>query len=657
MSKYPPANLSRHSRRNIMKKLLLALGVLIAVAVPAMAQGPFADVPTDHWAYDAVNELQQAGIVIGYPDGTFGGRRAMTRYEFAVAIARAVPVLVERVKNEVGTTPATQPGVTQDQFNALTNKVNALESKIPDTSKFVTQDQFKALQALTNEFKDELAQLGCDVDALKRDVASLAARVAALEAENQRVKWNGDLNVFAIGTHTQTGLPFDRDNRPLQPVGPATGDIINNVDFVRNMNLTVSGSVTPGVTAIADINFGNYLAPGGYLGGIITDYTGTLRNPASTADAFIPYYMYAAVGLGKGGLYVGRQPLQYTPYTLRKIDVDSYTVISNTDDGNYPLDAISGNWKFGNTVNIQGWAGKTNQNSLLGNGLISQPTAGLYAAGTFYTIGGAVVAAGHAAGGLVSTTQAAGARVQVGTPCNGNLGLTYLNAAGPFAVVGYNEAQVYGADLNATFGKIPVSLAWTQSKTSGDGVETIGAHTNAYDGNFGYTSGKFGINLGYRNIGNNFGGPGYWAKLGRWTNPTNIAGGYGVVTYGISPNVSFVANGDFYKGQRTELVLPGVMNQTGDEVWRAEGGLKWGFTNTNSVNLGVEWVQWNPAEAGSTSTNEEYFNIGWGYQINPSAGFNLGYQIVDYRPGAGITPYGAAAYKGGIAVAQLNAKF
>ena len=79
----------------------MLLGTAVGIALPATAHaqaattgaasGPFADVPADHWAYTAVNTLQKAGIVIGYPDGTYGGRRAMTRYEFAVAIARLLP--------------------------------------------------------------------------------------------------------------------------------------------------------------------------------------------------------------------------------------------------------------------------------------------------------------------------------------------------------------------------------------------------------------------------------------------------------------------------------------------------------------------------------------------------------------------------------------
>src|SRR6476619_5275898 len=71
-----------------------AAASIALAAAPVFAQGgPFADVPTDHWAYAAVDKLQKQGIVIGYPDGTYGGKRQMTRYEFAVAIARLLPLL------------------------------------------------------------------------------------------------------------------------------------------------------------------------------------------------------------------------------------------------------------------------------------------------------------------------------------------------------------------------------------------------------------------------------------------------------------------------------------------------------------------------------------------------------------------------------------
>ena len=50
----------------------------------------FPDVPENHWAYEYVNGLREQGIVEGYPDGTFGGDRSMTRYEIAAVLYRAL---------------------------------------------------------------------------------------------------------------------------------------------------------------------------------------------------------------------------------------------------------------------------------------------------------------------------------------------------------------------------------------------------------------------------------------------------------------------------------------------------------------------------------------------------------------------------------------
>jgi hypothetical protein len=68
---------------------VLAAIVLTPIS-PASAQGPFADVPAGRPAYAAVNELAKQGFVNGYPDGTFGGQRAMTRWEFGQALWRVV---------------------------------------------------------------------------------------------------------------------------------------------------------------------------------------------------------------------------------------------------------------------------------------------------------------------------------------------------------------------------------------------------------------------------------------------------------------------------------------------------------------------------------------------------------------------------------------
>lgn len=77
------------------KKLML--GVLSALMVGATtsayaaqsAEVLYSDVPADHWAVQAITELNKEGIVTGFGDGTFRGDRAVTRYEMAQLIASA----------------------------------------------------------------------------------------------------------------------------------------------------------------------------------------------------------------------------------------------------------------------------------------------------------------------------------------------------------------------------------------------------------------------------------------------------------------------------------------------------------------------------------------------------------------------------------------
>ena len=64
---------------------------------------PFPDVPANHWAYEYLNNLVAMGVIEGYPDGTFGGDRTMTRYEFATMLFKAMQngaVLSEQIRQE-----------------------------------------------------------------------------------------------------------------------------------------------------------------------------------------------------------------------------------------------------------------------------------------------------------------------------------------------------------------------------------------------------------------------------------------------------------------------------------------------------------------------------------------------------------------------------
>lgn len=65
--------------------VLAAVFLVSAAHRPGLAQS-FKDVPAEHWAADSVKTLAEAGILKGYPDGTFRGDKPVTRYEVAVAL-------------------------------------------------------------------------------------------------------------------------------------------------------------------------------------------------------------------------------------------------------------------------------------------------------------------------------------------------------------------------------------------------------------------------------------------------------------------------------------------------------------------------------------------------------------------------------------------
>src|SRR6476661_5981038 len=99
--------------------------------------------PTD-WAFQALQSLvERYGCIAGYPDGTFRGNRAMTRYEFAAGL------------------------------NACLDKVSELIRG--GTGNFATRDDLAALQRLQEEFAAELATLRGRVDALESRTSELEA--------------------------------------------------------------------------------------------------------------------------------------------------------------------------------------------------------------------------------------------------------------------------------------------------------------------------------------------------------------------------------------------------------------------------------------------------------------------------------------------------
>ena len=117
-----------------MKKLalVLTLALVLAFAVPVFAN-PFSDVPADHWAYDAISKLAADGVITGNPDGTYTGKKNLTRYEIAVIVAKAMAAAEANGDKTTAESQATINKLAAEfgsELAALGVKVAALEKKI-----------------------------------------------------------------------------------------------------------------------------------------------------------------------------------------------------------------------------------------------------------------------------------------------------------------------------------------------------------------------------------------------------------------------------------------------------------------------------------------------------------------------------------------------
>lgn len=214
-----------------MKHIAVVLAALLSLTLvaPAMAQ-PFADVPTDHWAYDAIAELAAKGLIEGYPDGAFRGDRAMTRYEMAMVVARVL-ARIEAIK-----IPPLPPDLvrTGAMTTAITAERTAREAAIRALDTRLT-GSITTLNRLVAEFRAELAALGVRVTAVEEELAALRARM-----DNTRVTGDARFryNVF--------------------PAGPSgTGAANKHPDGRMRTRLTFTGTIAPNATAVIRLTANN----------------------------------------------------------------------------------------------------------------------------------------------------------------------------------------------------------------------------------------------------------------------------------------------------------------------------------------------------------------------------------------------------------------
>jgi hypothetical protein len=396
-----------------MKRLLISVAGLSLITGLTFAQ--MRDVPPGHWAYQSIEQLVQLGILEGYPDGTFRPNRTMTRAEFAQAIARAYRNIDERLRaldrriSEIRP-PDGQPVDT----SALERQINELRAQVQELQKL--NEAIQTLQRLAQTFQQELAGLGVDVDTLKRDFASLRARVEALEGKEEKFKMSGDLTFGVYAAHSIDGKDVYTYNRTR--LGP--GKFLEAIAVPHELGLTFSGQINDEVTGSATFILGNYLP---YVGGSGKSAATSFSAPYAIGNTDIVIweaYVKAPIDIfgAKVDVTVGRYPAKITPFTLQRIKPDYYLNFPRYGDGAFRVDGGALDFNF-DTFRLNLWAAQVNQQS--NNGVFNRMFAQNH--------NSSVV---DANGNPVAIDQFAGARLEFdairGEDTNLTVGATYYAA-------------------------------------------------------------------------------------------------------------------------------------------------------------------------------------------------------------------------------------
>ena len=259
------------------KSLVLAMAMALGVTASAYAANPFSDVPAGHWAYDAVNKLAAEGVVDGYPDGTYGGDKLMTRYEMAQIVAKAMAkgANVDKLAAEFA-----------DELDSLGVRVANLEKKA---------DNVKVTGEIRYSYRDVDGDVNGNENALR-----------------SRIWVNGQINE----DWSYTGM-FENN----QDFGNKTGD--DKIDFARAYvegrvggldvvagrynEVTFSGNILDANLDMARVSYGDKIKVSAAAGkaydsvevdeeaGKLLDsddriYIGTLEAALGDVDAYVAYF-------------------------------------------------------------------------------------------------------------------------------------------------------------------------------------------------------------------------------------------------------------------------------------------------------------------------------------------------------------------------------
>ena len=544
-----------------MKKLFMVLAVVFALAAPMFAQSTFSDVPRDHWAYDAVSELESLGLVIGYPDGEFKGKRTMTRYEFAVVLCRLLPFLGEDAADVSGF-------VKKSDLDKYMLKSDYVPGEDADLSGLATADALAKIQALVDEFADELAALGVDVNVLKADVAALKSRVAALEDEQARVKITGAANFMV-----EDVISGDVPAADIDGFGPISKLFKRHQSFFKDVQIDIKGRVNDHVNLYTTLVMGDYLDK--------------LNGPEPLQDTMSdikPYYMYAASTDDTwGDIRVGRMPFQINNFLFKRYKDSTYFDIDRMDDGNFPVEGFDYAKAFG-AFDVRVWGNRPvydwndwqvwmlNTEKVSGNGGIQ---AG-------FNFGDARVTA---------VFDMLGAENKI-----------------PFLV---DKVKYYGGTLYIPFGQFYVDGGYMQMKPNKNFPKAA-----AWDAKLGFANDKLDISAGYKSVETGYYGFAVLDKILDNYYADNYKGFYVDAAYNFTD--AFKVYGTYKQYDDDDALVPSAY----DDMKYFKAGISYDVTALDNV-----FAEYEQAKYGF---KDDAISVGWNRKVGTNAKIKMMYQYMKY---------------------------
>lgn len=650
------------------KTLKLALGMVLSIGIlgSAIAQDQFPDVPENHWAYEALANMKRNGLLVGYPDGLFRGGRPATRYEMAVAIHATYQHLKnitdglqsqidELKKNSGGSTGPDNSGL-KDALEALQRDVNSMKG---------WGDDIANLKRMASTFEKELASMGVDIEAMKKDLKDLNDRVTKLEKNALPITIHGDVNFFiqhGNGTSGRFGLGTDGQlvGGSADASGTRASGLLDGLSVFHEANLKIAGTNEEGPKWHAVLTVGNML--NGYGNGAAFTAAGGRRNDEAATDIgfrrMVVEFDESLLGQSFNAK-IGRMGYKISPYIYMAPDTNPY-YNSGFDNGEWTMDGALLGFNFG-SAKFNVLLGRTNNRNSSTGFNYSGVSAGALGAGAPGVVG-------HGPS-LIAADTTFGGHLNLPLGENGGVDLAYLihSQTTPAGVPAADNAHVFGADINYKFGAIALNAGYAQSNVYRGKTSVVTKNNAAWHLMANYEAERWGLGAGYREIQRHFASAGDWGRIGTWWNPTDVKSFQVKGHFDISEAMTLHAGAEFMSGLGKNNIQTfngsGVFFnglRTGDKVDSYKIDLNYNMSNGWNAMLGGEWVDFRPNGAATRAT-QRWYTLGLGYNLSEAASLRLMWQISDAdarTTGLWAAPGNATGrFSGNLITTQLSIKF